>query len=124
MPRSIVRTCTDEWAPFAMIFGVLMEQGGRMLNLKDVSGSPLQMNSSKEQGTCRTWVAWDQFTEDADLSPRQERNHTHHKGIHPPRIRPVSDSFAQRLRASDYLFARKFGIDSITFDQFQRLILS
>lgn len=117
--------CTDEWALFATLFGSFAP---------DPSGSAafpgfgaLRGNSTEAQGRCRTFVLPDRSRNwlgalaepilgAADADPSQARTRGYEgeaaRGTHPMSFLSVGNITLSSLRASPFLFARKFPPES------------
>lgn len=140
LPAMENNQCSDEWAIFATLFGVLSDDGWQhMVSLpKFGGGGSLQMRAGglgdTWQGNCRTFVFWNQMPGDpmtelaqslqADFPNSQLSCWPHCGDTHPAEIAALSDHGAALLRRSGYLFGRKFPDHVMTLDQFQRIILA
>mmetsp|Transcript_11860 Transcript_11860/g.27629 ORF Transcript_11860/g.27629 Transcript_11860/m.27629 type:complete len:521 (+) Transcript_11860:153-1715(+) len=129
--RNLVKQCTDEWAPFAMIYGIVMDQGHHMETIPGISHSLISDMGDHTQGMCRTFVWWYSMHSEADALIETISKDLGCKlscypceGSHPVEFLVLSDTAITHLRQSSYLFARKFAGSVMTADQFQRLILS
>jgi len=130
MPRSIVKECTDEWAPFAMIYGILMDHGQQTQNIPGLSQTPFWIHGFTTQGQCRTFAWWASHRHESDTlvaeifrDPGSRLSCFPCTGSHPVEFLWLSESSIMRLRQSSFLFARKFADGVLSYDQFQRLIL-
>lgn len=135
--RRHVRICTDEWAFFGTIYGVLPI--GTQAFVDDLPGfGPSRRLWTQEeamrthQSRCRTLVVWSVdrlHGKTADvvetiLEDERTKLSCHPcTGWHPAEFMRISDRSVAALRGSDFLFARKFSAGSMTLDQFRRLIL-
>eukprot|EP00403_Amphidinium_massartii_P010402 CAMPEP_0178421014 /NCGR_PEP_ID=MMETSP0689_2-20121128/26432_1 /TAXON_ID=160604 /ORGANISM="Amphidinium massartii, Strain CS-259" /LENGTH=522 /DNA_ID=CAMNT_0020042519 /DNA_START=39 /DNA_END=1607 /DNA_ORIENTATION=+ len=131
MPRNAVKQCTDEWAPFAMIYGIVMDSGNHMQTIPGISHSLISDTGDRTQGSCRTFVWWYSMHSEADelikaISKDPGCNLSCYpcESYHPVEFLVLSDTAITKLRQSSFLFARKFAGSVMTVDQFQRLILS
>lgn len=148
-----VPMCTDEWAIFATIYGLVKDSGQQAVRDLPGFGRPLFLHgpraASSFQGPCYTFASWghNSFPSDkVDLISGLLRDSPHTelscRGIyfdgrrlvtsvprlpcndtHPAEITALSDQGAQVLRRSHYLFVRKFGPKVVDIRQFKRFIL-
>jgi len=131
MPRSIVKECTDEWATFAMIYGILMDYGQESQNIPGLSAAPFWIHGFTTQGACRTFAWWNSHRHEADnlvaeifRDPGSRLSCFPCTGSHPVEFLWLSEASIMKLRQSSFLFARKFADGVLSYDQFQRLILA
>mmetsp|Transcript_17698 Transcript_17698/g.41041 ORF Transcript_17698/g.41041 Transcript_17698/m.41041 type:complete len:525 (-) Transcript_17698:41-1615(-) len=129
--RASVKECTDEWAPFTMIYGMIMDNGDHMQTIPGISHSLISDLGDKTQGSCRTFVWWYSMHSEADAlikaiskDPGCNLSCYPCHSSHPVEFLVLSDEAIARLKQSSFLFARKFAGSVMTLDQFKRLILS
>lgn len=121
--------CTDEWAPLATLFGTLEAAPGPGESAEQIlpGFGTLRTESAEAQGRCRTFVLPDShrnflgalaepILRAAEGDPQQVRVRGHDgdpaKGTHPMSFVSAGSVTLNSLRASPFLFARKFPADS------------
>lgn len=134
--------CTDEWSIFATLFGVILDEGQQGIPMKGFGDGTLWLRpphgrllDAPAQGVCRTFAVWhtDHSTmEGGRLAAELLKYYPSTKlsclpkceGTHPATFTRISDVGVSALRRSRFLFARKFGKNVMSIDQFTRIILS
>lgn len=130
--------CTDEWAFFAMVYGVVpVKSGQSRAKFTGLNAGPLVLSGAaaetKDQGVCRTFATWGltsaqnaqaTATALADTSGTELSCFPQCLSLSPGEFTRISDQGLEVLRHSDFLFARKFEKQSVTLDQFKRMILA
>jgi len=127
-----VNRCTDEWAIFGTLYGVVMSSQAREaipgLNEQVLM---LEKRYAKEgQGVCRTFVSWGTTAGNYDTRPvAQQLKHLLSCypdciGTHPAEFKSMTLQGLVVLRNSPFLFARKFPANVVTYDQFVQAILA
>jgi len=122
--------CTDEWAIFAALFGVVMTTR----TSEDMPGLSshtlnIQANTPEDgQGVCRTFVTWGESVARESSRVAQDLSQVlscfpNCHSSHPAHFKQMTDASLQVLRASSFLFARKFPSDVVNEDDFMRVIL-
>lgn len=116
--------CTDEWALFATLFGAFAP--GPTAAILQSFGT-LSSNSTEAQGRCRTFVLPDRHRNflgalaepilaALEGDPQQVRRRGHDgdpaRGTHPMSFVSAGNTTLNALKASPFLFARKFPADS------------
>jgi hypothetical protein len=148
-----VPMCTDEWAIFGTIYGLIEDKDKEVISNLPGFGGPLYLHgvnaSSSFQGACYTFASWGHHSFPSEKSKlitalSKDWPHTeiscrglHWDGkhlvtsvprlpcndSHPAEITQLSDRGAQILRQSHFLFVRKFSPKVMDVSQFRRLIL-
>lgn len=136
--QSPPKLCADEWGPFASIFGAL-PLGTAYSDEVDLDGfaaGPLRLTGQAAvgaQGVCPTFVYFNggpgTHTELAKAlmadSPRTRLScYPKCQSSHPAEFIAISDRGLQALKASPFLFARKFKPGVVSTKQFRRVILN
>jgi len=136
MPKGALQAdqavCTDEWAIFATLFGVISSRELR-LTMPGVESPDLFLASDKflteTQGSCRTFETWGdplgadgahvawQLSAVLSCYPGCERSG------HPAHFLAATDRALWVLRNSSFMFARKIPMNLVNPDQFSRIIL-
>jgi len=124
--------CTDEWALFATLFGVVSTRE-LQVSVPGVSSPKIFLDSDKyekeTQGTCRTFETWgDPLGSDGglvawQLSPVLSCYPNCERSGHPAHFLAATDRALWVLRNSSFLFARKIPANLVNVDQFSSIIL-
>lgn len=124
--------CTDEWAVFASLFGVVSTRE-LQVDVPGMSSPRLFLDSDKflteTQGICRTFETWgDPLGADGSLvawqlSPMLSCYPHCERSGHPAHFLAATDRGLSVLRNSSFLFARKIPANLVNVDQFSRIIL-
>jgi hypothetical protein len=127
------KLCTDEWAIFASLYGIIMTESSSS-SVPGLSPGNLNLNGPLQdagQGTCRTWVTWGEAATTMRESAQVARKLSYLLSCfpscltsHPAHFTSMTDYGLKVLRKSSFLFARKFPANVVTEDQFVRVILS
>lgn len=112
--------CLDEFWYFIALYGTMISEDSRiekLVNLPQFTGSPLKIGAGVGwQGSCDTFVIWAKYLHTPGYNPFERL----HASLDPPSIphggndqRPgwwdtISTTGIRALRASDFLFVRKF----------------
>eukprot|EP00403_Amphidinium_massartii_P014302 CAMPEP_0178423756 /NCGR_PEP_ID=MMETSP0689_2-20121128/27851_1 /TAXON_ID=160604 /ORGANISM="Amphidinium massartii, Strain CS-259" /LENGTH=471 /DNA_ID=CAMNT_0020045357 /DNA_START=96 /DNA_END=1511 /DNA_ORIENTATION=+ len=130
LPRSLVAHCADEWAPFAMIYGIVIDHGQDSQEMQGLSHKPFWTHGFTVQGTCRTLTFWRSDGHEADaVMSHIFRDPDSHLSCypctdsHPTEFLQLSDASVRRLRDSSFFFARKFSDGAMSWEQFTSIIL-
>lgn len=123
--------CTDEWAVFAGLFGVVMTTRTKEY-MPGLSSHTLniQANTPQDgQGVCRTFVTWGESVARESSRTAQKVSHLlscfpNCLSSHPAHFTRMTYSGLQVLRGTSFLFARKFPSDVVNYDDFTRVILA
>jgi hypothetical protein len=123
--------CTDEWAVFAALFGVVMTTRTSE-DMPGLSSQTLNIQADTPedgQGLCRTFVTWGESVARESSRVAQKLSHMlscfpNCHTSHPAHFTRMTDAGLQVLRASSFLFARKFPSEVVNKDDFMRVILA
>lgn len=137
--RNPTNVCADEWAPFASMFGSVVDRGQDVAALPglapmsrlDLRGLREQYSSQHVQGICHTFAFWRHMNDGSNvaeelMSDASTRFSCYPKceSSHPAEIVKLSNKGAATLRRSRFLFARKFGLHAVSQRQFDQIILA
>jgi len=129
------QVCADEWVIFAAVYGVMTVHG--RASLPGLSSQELKLvgSSAHQQGVCRTFDTWgselDEYPDAAHVVSELSHDAGNSMscpqdcdGMHPAEFDSISTQGLTALRRSPYLFARKFGENVVTLEQFRKVILA
>lgn len=125
-------SCADEWAIFATIFGAVEPNKGYR-TYPGLSGPPINMYgpySASTQGVCRTFSYWGNSDGEmfanlgSQLAGEGNKLSCYPRcSVHPASIEWLSDAGLTALRASPFMFARKFS-PTMPMTNYYNLVLS
>lgn len=112
------KCCEDEFAYLAAVLGTVRssKDSSRAVAIPDInSGHPIDLDHPTEQGSCSTYVWWPDYAKESpfrDVSP----DGCALRSSYPAVFTEVPKAFLLRLRASPFLFARKFAANCTVRD--------
>jgi len=136
--KGALEACSDEWATFAAVFGLIEDVGRAEVVVPGLSNSPLWFDRRAiGQGRCRTFASWGTglntgagsqqrtlLRQIAQLPSTNLSCRSPCYDFHPLAFDHLGDDGLMLLRKAPFLFARKFSAGFAPLQQFKRVILS